>query len=113
MSYRDSGIDLIVLKCSDCGKLYFPPRYWCNKCDSSQFLQTRLSGVGEVYSYTIIRVPFQEFLDEAPYVFAEVKLDEGLVVPGRFTDEGEKRVKIGSKVSFVNWSRGVNWFKLT
>ena len=58
-------------------------------------------------------MPFEEFLQEAPYAFAEVKLDEGLVVPGRFTNEKEREVKIGSRVSFVKWDRGVNWFEIT
>ncbi len=65
-----------------------------------------------MYSYTIIRMPFEEFVDQAPFAFAELKADEGLVFPGRFTDEGEKELKIGSKVSFVRRERGINWFEL-
>lgn len=104
---------LRALQCDGCKKLFVPPRYHCSQCGKDAFSEVALSGNGEVYSYTIIRVPFEEFLDEAPYAFAEVKLDEGLVVPGRFTNEKQKEVKIGSRVSFVEWGRGVNWFALT
>ena len=77
----------------------------------SKFSEVNLNGDGEIYSYTVIRVPFEEFLDEAPFTFAEVKLDEGLVVPGRITAEGEE-IRIGSRVSFVSRDKGIAWFRL-
>ena len=113
MSNKDSAMKLGALRCNGCGKLYVPPRYHCGGCGKSDFSEVQLDGNGEIYSYTVIRVPFEEFLAEAPYVFAEFKLDEGLVVPGRIANEGEKEVKIGSRVSFEKWKQGVYWFKLT
>lgn len=113
MSNKDSETELSLLQCSGCGKQYVPPKYLCTECGKSDFSEVFSQGKGEVYSFTIIRMPFEEFADEAPYAFAEVKLDGGLVVPGRFTNEGEKAVEIGLKVSFVKWDRGVNWFELT
>lgn len=112
MRNQDSKTKLKVLECKGCGKLYLPPKYYCSQCGRSDFSEIDLKGNGEVYSYTIIRVPFEEFSEEAPYVFAEVKLDEGLVVPARFTNNKEKEIKIGSKVSFAKQDRGVNWFEL-
>jgi len=105
-------LKLKALQCNGCQKLFVSPRYHCSHCGENEFHEVDLNGNGEIYSYTIIRVPFEEFLGEVPYAFAEVKLEEGLVVPGRFTNEKEKEVKIGSRVSFVKWDRGVNWFKL-
>jgi uncharacterized OB-fold protein len=112
MPSDDSKTKLIALKCDSCGKLYVPPRYLCGECENTEFSEIVLEGKGEVYTYTTIRMPFEEFEDEAPYAFAEVKSDEGLVFPGRFTNEGEKELKIGSKVSFAKRNRGVNWFEL-
>jgi uncharacterized OB-fold protein len=112
MRKKLSEIKLRALQCSGCQKLYVPPRYNCSKCGKGEFSEVELEGKGEVYSYTVIRMPFEEFLKEAPYVFAEVKLHEGLVLPGRFVNEEGKKVEIGSKVSFVRWERGVNWFEL-
>lgn len=112
MSKKDSEMKLRALQCNGCQKLYVPPRFHCSHCGKGEFSEVNLEGKGEVYSFTIIRMPFEEFLEEAPYAFAEVKLDEGLVVPGRFTNEKEKEIKIGSRVSFMKGERGVNWFEL-
>lgn len=111
MEEKDLETKSRALQCSGCHKLFVPPRYHCSQCGKSKFQQVELMGKGEVYSYTVIRMPFEEFLEEAPYAFAEVKLQEGLVVPGRFTNE-DKEVKIGSRVLFVKRDRGVNWFEL-
>ncbi len=100
------------LQCNECQKLYVPPRFHCSQCGKGDFSEVEIRGNGAVYSYTVIRVPFEEFLEEAPYTFAEVKLDEGLVVPGRFKNNKKKEVKIGSRVSFVKCERGINWFEL-
>lgn len=112
MSNEESTTILNALKCNGCGKLYVPPRYLCNQCGGRDFSEMGLKGKGEVYTYTIIRMPFEEFMEEAPFAFAELKAEEGLVFPGRFTNEGEKELKIGSKASFVRRERGVNWFEL-
>lgn len=113
MEKQDSEMKLKALQCNGCQKLYVPPRYHCSQCGKDDFSEVDLKGKGEIYSYTVIRVPFEEFLEEAPFAFAQVKLDEGLVVPGRFTNEKDKEVKINSRVSFAKWDRGVNWFELT
>lgn len=103
---------LKALRCEDCGRLYVPPRYNCRDCGKNEFSEVNLAGDGEVYSFTVIRMPFQEFQKEAPYAFGEFKVDEGLIVPGRFTNEGERDLKIGSRVCFEKFERGVNWFRL-
>jgi len=112
MSNNQAIMELMALRCNGCGKLYVPPRYLCDECGKSEFSEVALKGSGEVYSYTIIRMPFEEFQDEAPYAFAEVKCDEGLAFPGRFTNEAEKKLEITSRVSFVRRDRGINWIEL-
>ena len=111
---KDENSQVIkALRCEGCERLYYPPRYHCSKCGGSDFSNVHLDGNGEVYSYTVIRMPFEEFLEDAPFAFAEITLDEGLVVPGRFVNEEEKQIQIGSRVSFVNSDKGVLWFRLT
>jgi scaffold protein (connect acetoacetyl-CoA thiolase and HMG-CoA synthase) len=112
MSVDSSEGKVRLIQCKWCGKRYVPPRYVCANCNKTDFSEALANGEGEVYSFTIIRMPFEEFAKEAPYAFGEIKLNEGIVVPGRFTNEKEKEVKIGSKVSFLTWERGVNWFQL-
>ena len=107
-----SETGLKFLRCNGCGKLYVPPKYLCTQCDQDDFSEAFSKGTGEVYSFTIIRMPFEEFAKEAPYAFGEIKVNEGLVVPGRFTNEKEKAVAIGSKVSFVRRDGAINWFQV-
>lgn len=103
-----------IRKCQNCGKMYSPPRYHCSDCGGSRFIDAEvIKGTGEVYSWTRIRIPYEEFLKDAPYTFAIIKLDEGLMVPGRFINDGESVADIGSKVRFVKWDGGVNWFETT
>ena len=117
MENLNSGM-LLTLKCNECEKLYFPPRYHCNRCGASDFSEIYLKGEGEVYTYTIIRVASEELSKNVPYIFVEVKLDEGLVVPGSMVMEKDKEIRIGSRVSFAGSRESiscssVNCFSLT
>jgi uncharacterized OB-fold protein len=112
MGEEGSKLTIKALQCNTCQKLYTPPKYSCTICEKSGFSEVDLKGSGEIYSFTIIRMPFHEFIDEAPYAFAMVKLDSGLVVPGRFIDQEVKKLRIGARVSFARYHRGVYWFEL-
>lgn len=60
----------------------------------------RLSGFGEVYSYTIVTDPPEGFEEFAPYYLAIVKLDEGPKLTAQLTDlDGEP--SIGMRVEMV------------
>ena len=99
---------LLSLKCNGCGKLYFPPRYHCNHCGASSFSEMYVKGEGEVYTFTVIRVASEELSKNVPYIFVEVKLDEGLVVPGSIIMEKDTEIKIGSRVSFAGHRESVS-----
>lgn len=59
-----------------------------------------ISGKGVVYSFTTLHDVPIEFDDQAPYVMALVKLDEGNMVTAQLTDlDGE--VSIGDRVEMV------------
>lgn len=60
----------------------------------------KLGGKGEVYSYTIVTDPPAGFEEQAPYVLALVKLDEGPLVTAQLTDLAGP-VKIGLRVEMV------------
>ena len=58
------------------------------------------AGQGTVYSYTIVQEAPAEFEEQAPYILALVKLDEGAMVTAQLTDiDGE--VAIGDRVEMV------------
>lgn len=60
----------------------------------------QLSGLGEVYSYTIVTDAPEGFDEYAPYVLALVKLDEGPMLTAQLTDLGEEPA-IGMRVEMV------------
>jgi uncharacterized OB-fold protein len=62
--------------------------------------QFTFSGTGEIYSYTILQEAPEGFEDQAPYMLALIKLDEGTVVTAQITDiDGE--INIGDRVEMV------------
>lgn len=58
------------------------------------------SGTGIVYSYTIVQEPPEGYEDQAPYILALVKLDEGPIVTAQLTDV-DGGVRIGERVEMV------------
>lgn len=58
------------------------------------------SGNGTVYSYTIVQEPPEGYEEQAPYILALVKLDEGPIVTAQLTDV-DGGVRIGERVEMV------------
>ena len=58
------------------------------------------AGTGEIYSYTTVYDVGEEFAEQAPYIMALVKLDEGQMVTAQLTDvDGD--IAIGDRVEMV------------
>jgi len=85
-------------KCKSCKTVFFPPRLICPECKKRDFVETKLAEKGEVISYTIIRVPPQQFVDQAPYAVGIVKLDDGVNLMGQIVDCDFEDIKIGMRV---------------
>jgi uncharacterized protein len=58
------------------------------------------SGTGEVYSFTVLQEPPEGFEDQAPYILALVKLDEGPTITAQITDS-DGTIEIGDRVEMV------------
>jgi uncharacterized OB-fold protein len=94
--------NLVGRHCRTCGTKYFPPIPLCPKCRrKTDFVDTQFSGLGKLYSYTIIHEPPTGFKDLAPYVLALVRLDEGPLVLSQIVDVNYEEVKIGMSVQVV------------
>ncbi|MFW5709171.1 MAG: Zn-ribbon domain-containing OB-fold protein [Chloroflexota bacterium] len=64
--------------------------------------QFGFAGTGEIYSYTTVQDAGESFLEQAPYVLAFVKLDEGPLVTAQITDlEAGEPLSIGDRVEMV------------
>ncbi len=64
-------------RCSGCGKVNYPARKVCPACRGQEIEGIRLSEKGTVVTSTVIHVPPDEFLNEAPYAMAVVETPEG------------------------------------
>ncbi len=93
--------NLIGNQCGSCNKVFFPPRESCPYCRRKSIENMRsykLSGKGEVITYTIIHVGPENFEEQVPYPVAIIKMDEGPQVTGQIVDCDLKEVKIGMRV---------------
>ena len=89
-------------RCRTCDTKYFPPIPLCPKCRrKSDLVDHQFSGLGKVYSYTIIHDPPTGFKDLAPYILALVRLDEGPLVLSQIVDMDFEKLKIGMSVQVV------------
>jgi len=86
-------------KCKKCGSIQFPGRLICPDCGSKEFENIRLSGKGELVTYTVTRVAPHGFEDMAPYAVGIVKLDEGIRIMGQITDCDPEELKIGDRLT--------------
>jgi len=92
--------NLIANQCSTCKKVYFPPRESCPYCrrkSIGKMKNIKLSGRGEIVTFTIIHDAPEQFEGQAPYPMAIIKLDEGPKITAQIVD-CDNNVKIGMKV---------------
>lgn len=84
--------ELVLQKCTDCGKFRFWPIEMCPFCNSFNFEWTKCSGKGKVNSYTI-----QHATMPYPWPVLLVELEEGprLITHGLMSPE---EVQIGMPV---------------
>jgi uncharacterized OB-fold protein len=66
---------LLIQRCADCDKAYFPPRPFCPACSSRNVHVIPASGAATLLSYVISARPAPGL--EAPYSVAIVRLAEG------------------------------------
>ena len=85
-------------KCKKCGMVLFPPRLICPECKGREFEDTKLAEKGKVLTYTIIRVPPHQFVDQAPYAVGIAELDDGVRLTGQIVDCDFEDLKIGQRV---------------
>ena len=99
---RKHRYNLYSTKCESCGILYFPPRIICPNCRRKGKMEDfKLSGLGEIVSFTIVHAPPEGYVLQVPYVLAIVKMDEGPMLTTQIVDTDPDKVKIGMRVKSV------------
>lgn len=66
----------LVPRCDDCGHYAWVPYPACRRCLSERQTWTQVSGVGTIYSYTIVERGPGAFNDESPYAIVVVAMEE-------------------------------------
>lgn len=109
---RDGRI--LGFRCGACGHQQVSPLVRCPKCRSDDVAAREFSTTGAVVSYTIQSVASEQFLNETPFAFAIIQLDDGPRVSGwipwiaRATE-----LPIGAKVRYTpSYKPGMQFEKL-
>jgi uncharacterized OB-fold protein len=95
---------LLGIKCTDCDKVYMPPRSLCPTCFSQLEKWVELPSAGTLMTYTLVGYTYSSYYQpkEAPYLIGIIQLDgahTGLVhLLGEMKPE---EVKIGIRVQAV------------
>ncbi|WP_202319787.1 Zn-ribbon domain-containing OB-fold protein [Archaeoglobus neptunius] len=97
---RDEG-KFIAARCKQCGKVYFPPRIYCER-DFSDTEFVEVSGEGSVRAFTVAKLdPYENPLEE-PQIYAVIDMDgtDGCLIHllGEVKPED---IKVGMKVKPV------------
>ena len=82
--------------CNSCKEPHYYPRTICPHCGSDDTLWVESKGLGEIYSYTVMRRG-----GEVPFAMAYVRLDEGISLLTHLTNCDFDAIQIGQKVRLV------------
>ena len=85
-------------RCTKCGKVFFPPRLICNKCNGREFEHFNMKRTGKVVTHTVIRTPSDEFSGEAPFAVGIIEMDDGARLTTQIVDVSFEEIKIGLPV---------------
>jgi uncharacterized OB-fold protein len=92
--------ELRMQKCSQCGKIYYPPTSLCPYCHNWEGSEwVKLSGKGQVFSFIVARrATNPAFAKEVPYVVAIIETEEGGRLISNVIGCKPEDVKIGMAV---------------
>ena len=91
--------DLVLQHCTDCETYRHYPRPRCPQCLSPRFEWAKAAGTGTVYSFSVVFRPLtRAFLEDVPYAFALVDLDEGVRMVSTIVGCAPEEVYIGMPV---------------
>ena len=94
--------NLIGTECRTCSSKFFPPRDFCSSCRRlGKIHEFKFSGIGEIYSYSVIHAPPEGFEYQKPYIIGIIKLEEGPMLTAQIVDSKPEDVEIGKKVKSV------------
>ncbi|MEM0129157.1 MAG: OB-fold domain-containing protein [Thermoplasmata archaeon] len=87
----------------------------CPRCGRADLVETTLSGRGRIAAFTVQTVPSEEFLNEAPYAYVVVDLDEGGRITGWMPGiRSDADLAVGQRVRFApSYKPGIQFVRET
>jgi uncharacterized OB-fold protein len=98
---RHQRYKLEGVRCEACSSKIFPVRPVCPHCQGRNLQPYRFSGRGELYSWTTIIQPPQEFEAYKPYTVALVRLEEGPLITAQLADVDPAELYTGMPLEMV------------
>ena len=92
---------LIASRCPRCGEHFFTKRAICLACGKVGLEEAYLTGPGRIWTFTIARETPPGSLIQAPYVVAQVKLPEKVIVGSVLSDCDVDSVRVDMPVELV------------
>lgn len=89
---------LVVPRCVACDRPFWYPRGFCPRCGSSAVEWPESSGIGELYTWTVVRRAGGAWSGAVPFVLAYVRLDEGVVVQANVVGCSSDDLRVGARV---------------
>lgn len=88
-------------RCANCGHMQIDIIEFCPVCHSSELRKTVFSSTGKVVTFTIQQVAPEQFMNEVPYAWAVVQLENGPRITGWIPFVSKPSdLPIGQKVEF-------------
>ena len=98
--YEEDG-RLRGFRCGHCGLVTATWGLACPRCGHRAYVELELGTTGTVVAYTVLSVPGDDFLNDAPYAYVVVDLDGGGRVTGWMpTVRDPAQLAIGERVRF-------------
>jgi uncharacterized OB-fold protein len=86
------GERLLIGDCATCGAAHYHPRSLCPHCHSADVSPREAAGVGEIYSFSVMR------RTQSPFAIAYVTLDEGVSMMTNLVDCDLDALAVGQRV---------------
>jgi uncharacterized protein len=87
---------LVLKVCNSCKEVHYYPRTICPHCGGNDTAWLDSEGIGEIYSYTVMRRGV-----EVPFAMAYVLLKEGISLLTHLSNCDFDAIRIGQKVRVV------------
>jgi uncharacterized OB-fold protein len=90
--------------CDDCHQRHWYPMAQCPHCQSSHLSWQPVRGIGEIWSWTIVRHAFgPEFRDRLPYIVALICFEDapGIRLVANIEHASPDELRIGLPVEFI------------